>query len=143
MSISQTFKEFKDVVNKAYVIDDLSIRSRQQNYAYARHTYCGLMRSLTKFSSVRIGKSINRDHATVLSSAKVHKELMKTDEKYRARYRLCEYKIISIYGYEVVDPTDYIRHNLNICTNDQQDHIANLMKEFINDNQRLKEKNYV
>ncbi len=134
MNITQTFNDFKDVVNKAYKIDDLASRNRRHDYALARHTYCGLMRSLTDLSSERIGKSISRNHSTVLHSDKIHKLLMKTDKIYRERYRFCEFKVITIYGYEVNDPIDYLKQNLYDCTNMQLDHLASLMKEFIESN---------
>tara|TARA_B100001057_G_C22442506_1_gene791780 strand:- start:8 stop:439 length:432 start_codon:yes stop_codon:yes gene_type:complete len=143
MNTFQTLDDFKDLINKVYFIDDLCAASRKQKYVFARHTYCALVRNLTKLSSSRIGESINRDHATVLHSCKVHSQLMQTDKQYRDRYRYCEYILAALHGLEIDDPCDYIRQNLYECTNKQQDHIAALMREFVSNNKEQKEKEHV
>lgn len=140
MNTFQTLDDFKDLINKVYLIEDLCAATRKQKYVFARHTYCGLLRNLTKLSSARIGESINRDHATVLHSCKVHSQLMQTDKQYRERYRYCEYILVSLNGFKIEDPCDYIRQNMYECTNKQQDDIASMMKEFVLNNNEQKEK---
>lgn len=134
MNTIQTLEECKDLISKVYLIDDLASRNRETKYVFARHTYCGLLRNLTKLSSARIGESINRDHATILHSCKVHYQLMQTDKQYRERYRYCTKILIGINGLQIEDPCDYIRKNMNECTDKQLEEVVKLMKGFVESN---------
>ena len=143
MNTIQTLEECKDLINKVYLIDDLASRSRRQNYVFARHTYCGLLRNLTKLSTSTIGKSINRDHATIVNSCKLHYQLMQTDKQYRETYRYCEYILVSLNGFKIEDPCDFIRQNMNDCTNKQLEGIVKLMKECLEDNNKKNQYDHV
>jgi chromosomal replication initiation ATPase DnaA len=66
MITSKTIKkQFDD-----YYGFDIATRSRKQQYSFARMVYCKLARKYTNESLAQIGKSINRDHATILYCVK-------------------------------------------------------------------------
>ena len=66
MSIS--LETLKRLVEKETKIINLSVKSREQDVVYSRNMYFYLARKLTYNSLAVIGKTCNRDHATVLHS---------------------------------------------------------------------------
>lgn len=83
--------------NVAHVIDgiaryvkvseeDLKSRCRRREYCDARHMYCNILRTKLNYSLINIGRSIGRDHTTVINSVKNHNSLYKSDQKYKALY---------------------------------------------------------
>ncbi len=65
----KTSQEIKKIINKHYGFD-IATRSRKQHFAFARMIFCKLARKYTNESLAQIGKTINRDHATVLYCVK-------------------------------------------------------------------------
>jgi chromosomal replication initiation ATPase DnaA len=60
-------------------IDVLS-RSREHSLVMARHQIAYILRQKTKLSSTFIGLLLNRDHATILHSVALWKDLLATDK---------------------------------------------------------------
>ena len=48
--------------------------------------YCNILRTKMEYSYIDIGRSINRDHTTAISSVNKHNNLYKSDQKYKALY---------------------------------------------------------
>lgn len=66
--------------------EQLSSRCRKGPLCDARHMYCNILRQKMDYSLIDIGRSIKRDHTTVMNSIKKHNGLYDTDQKYRAIY---------------------------------------------------------
>lgn len=56
----------------------------------ARHIYCAIMRNKYHLTTVSIGKSIGKDHATVINACKVAKNLHSIDVEFRYKYKQVE-----------------------------------------------------
>ena len=56
----------KDIVQKHYHIDDISVLNRKEKFVEARAVFGIVARQNTNFGLHKIGKSIKRDHATIL-----------------------------------------------------------------------------
>lgn len=69
---------------------DLKIegRSRRRIFVDAKKIYAKIAQ-LNGFSSMKIGDSIDRDHATVLHYWNEHENLMRMDQTYRKNYYKC------------------------------------------------------
>ena len=71
--------------------EELIGRHRKQEKAYARHVFCYILKNNTKYSLKEIGEYLGgRDHATVLSSIKVAKNLAETDKVFRESINTAE-----------------------------------------------------
>jgi hypothetical protein len=60
----------KRVVEEYMGIEDLSIKDRSHEIAMARWLYCKLAREYVGATTILIGKTINRDHSTVVHALK-------------------------------------------------------------------------
>lgn len=56
----------KDIVQKHYHIDDISVLNRKEKFVEARAVFGIVARQNTNFGLHKIGKSIKRDHSTIL-----------------------------------------------------------------------------
>jgi len=74
--------------------EDARSRSRYRPVTIARHAYCLLCSSLDSLTTlVGIGKTINRDHSTVIHSIKKCNDLRETDITFAAMFQECIYKL--------------------------------------------------
>lgn len=64
-------------------VEDIISKTRIQNITEARQLFCYVIRERYGIPFVKIGKLINRDHATILHSVKAHKNRHDVDKKYR------------------------------------------------------------
>jgi hypothetical protein len=60
------------------------------DYVEARAIYYNLCRNRYDFSLFRIGREVNRNHASVMHGLKVYDNLMATDIRFRNKARLVE-----------------------------------------------------
>ena len=91
MITSQTIKkQFDD-----YYGFDISIKSRKQQYSFARMLYCTMCRELTSESYSVIGKYINRDHATALYSSNQFENVFAYNPIYKKDYTAIKNKVLS------------------------------------------------
>lgn len=64
-------------------VEDIISKTRVQNIAEARQLFCHVIRERYGIPFAKIGKLINRDHATILHSIKAHKNRHDVDKQYR------------------------------------------------------------
>ncbi len=74
--------------------EDLVGRSRLKQITIARHAYCHLCSSLDPTSTLMsIGRSIRRDHSTVINSIKKCNNMRETDYRYAGKFQQCIEKL--------------------------------------------------
>lgn len=85
-----TLTDLLNIVSEAsgVAVEDIVSKSRKADITAARHLFC-LFASKIKvkeekklFSSIEIGKAINRNHSTFFCSLKTAKDLIKVRDKY-------------------------------------------------------------
>jgi len=64
----------------------INVRSRKRHLVDARKIYFKLCRELTKKSLTEIGRSMERDHASVLHNIRSCKDLFQTDPEFKRNY---------------------------------------------------------
>lgn len=64
-------------------VEDIMSRTRLREFVDARQLYCYIMREKFGLSLSKIGKTINRDHATAIHSVKTHKNKCDVMREYR------------------------------------------------------------
>ncbi len=67
---------------------DITRNTRKRNYVEARAMYYKIVRDNTRLSLEAIGKTVNRDHASVFYGIKSLSNWIDTDRTIKARYRL-------------------------------------------------------
>ena len=97
---SETSEEISNevlrVVCEVFGVDpeDARSRARYRAITIARHAYCLLCSSLDSMTTLAgIGKTINRDHSTVIHSIKKCNDLRETDITFAAMFQECIYKL--------------------------------------------------
>ena len=74
--------------------EDARSRARYRAVTIARHAYCLLCSSLDSMTTLAgIGKTIGRDHSTVIHSIKKCNDLRETDITFAAMFQECIYKL--------------------------------------------------
>ncbi|MGD8389121.1 MAG: chromosomal replication initiator protein DnaA [Desulfobacteraceae bacterium] len=88
-------EEIKELLCRYFHLDTevLSSRSRKKVHAYPRNVYAYLCREHTDATLEEIGKSINRNHSTVLYAAEVIAGKMKTDRSVRKQVEFLSRRI--------------------------------------------------
>tara|TARA_R100001163_G_C4951956_1_gene119351 strand:+ start:223 stop:663 length:441 start_codon:yes stop_codon:yes gene_type:complete len=88
--MKSTLEEIKTAICDSLHLSETQFMSssRKREYVDAKTMYCKIASELTSESSTFIGKSINRDHATVLHHRKKHETLYTYDRDYRHKYML-------------------------------------------------------
>mgnify|MGYP003628011172 CR=1 FL=1 len=81
----------KNVVEEYYELD-LTLNTRQRTHVEARAIYFRLLRDKTKMSLEAIGKTVNRDHATVLYANRKLKDWIQYDSKIKKEYEIIRNK---------------------------------------------------
>lgn len=81
-------ESLKNVVNKVFDLDIME-NSRGRSYVYARYVYAKILRD--KGLSVQdIGRSINKDHSTIVHYCKQIDFIVKQDTELAEKYLLCK-----------------------------------------------------
>ena len=83
----------KQIVNEIFMVD-ITSSSRKMNFVDGRKVYCTLMRELG-FGYDYIGKTINRDHSTVIHYVRTTSHLMEYDAMFKRMYNACKKKYLS------------------------------------------------
>lgn len=78
-------EKYLKVVNKHFGLD-ITEKTRKFEFVFARACYYYLCRKFGGFSFSKIGKSVNKNHATVLHSLKELPYMIKHDEVYLKKY---------------------------------------------------------
>lgn len=118
-------KIIKRIVEEFYSLD-ITTKTRERNYVEARAMYYKIVRDNTKLSLEAIGKSVNRNHATVLHGIKTLSNWIDTEIIIKARYLLLKDQIEEIKS---------IASNRNLIKEVDQD----LLLEYTNLNRRHQE----
>jgi len=118
-------KIIKRIVEEFYSLD-ITTKTRERNYVEARAMYYKIVRDNTKLSLEVIGKSVNRNHATVLHGIKTLSNWIDTEIIIKARYLLLKDQIEEIKS---------IASNRNLIKEVDQD----LLLEYTNLNRRHQE----
>ncbi len=106
---------------------DLSSKSRRRDNVYARSLYFKICKKVTRHSLASIGRSVNRDHATVLHGVRVfdnvvsvyERDLMDLYSELIKKYDKDEMR-------EFTDPVDYWKEQLHDLENKYHD----LLEEY-------------
>lgn len=88
-------KIIKRIVEEFYSLD-ITTKTRERNYVEARAMYYKIVRDNTKLSLEVIGKSVNRNHATVLHGINTLSNWIDTEIIIKARYLLLKDQIEEI-----------------------------------------------
>jgi len=72
---------------------DITRTTRKKEYVEARAFYYRLMRQHTRLSLYEIGKSVNRDHASVIHGMKQLHDWIQVDASLKAKYRILDNKL--------------------------------------------------
>lgn len=86
MQIGQ--EELKRIVNDAFLVD-IEIESRKRDVVDARKVYSKILRD-SGYSYESIGKTINKNHATIMHYVKTIEHLMSYDQILRNKYIACK-----------------------------------------------------
>lgn len=77
-------KKYKNIVNKHFDLD-ISLKCRQYEYVVARACYYKICREIGGFSFEKIGRSVNKSHATVMHGIRELPFIMKHDQSIRIK----------------------------------------------------------
>jgi chromosomal replication initiator protein len=80
---SLTMEDIKKVVCQYFKVDPLMLesKSRKKIHAFPRNVYVYLCRQLTDLTVEEIGRSLNRNHSTILYASEVIEHKIKVDKK--------------------------------------------------------------
>ena len=81
-------ESLKNVVNRVFDLDIME-KSRERSYVYARYVYAKILRE-KGFSMQDIGKSLNKDHSTIVHYCKQIEFIVKQDTELAEKYLLCK-----------------------------------------------------
>tara|TARA_R100000541_G_scaffold11134_1_gene19194 strand:+ start:551 stop:1000 length:450 start_codon:yes stop_codon:yes gene_type:complete len=134
-------KEIYSVVCQMYNID-IRIKSRKQNFVFARALFYSLSSRLTKHSYVLISGFLKQDHSSCVHAIKTFDYLMATEEKFREAARFALFKSCDLLEKIEEEPRDFIFLNWSKITNKQQSEMKDQMVYFLNTNAQIKNPNY-
>ena len=123
----------KKLVEQYYELD-ITSQTRKRKYVEARAMYYRLVRDNTRLSLECIGKTVSRDHASVLHGVNTLSDWVETDPTIRGRYILLKNQLKEMSSIAS-------KHNL-ISEVDQAvvlelTNLKNLHKELMEENKRL------
>lgn len=101
---------------------ELFSQARQRHLVDARRLAYALMRELFGLPYQVISKYFNKNHASIIHSIKLHKNLLEFDSVYRGRYSKIFRLMYQKYNEEVID---FLKDKLN----DEKGHIINTLRE--------------
>jgi chromosomal replication initiator protein len=92
---SITMEDIKKVVCQYYKVDPLILisKSRKKLHAFSRSVYVYLCRQLTDLTTEEIGRSLNRNHSTVLYASEVIERKIKVDKQVKHQVDLLSQKL--------------------------------------------------
>jgi chromosomal replication initiator protein len=95
---SITMEDVKKVVCQYFKVDPsmLESKSRKKIYAFPRSVYVYLCRQLTALTVEEIGRSLNRNHSTVLYASEVIEHKIKVDKRVRNQVDFLSQKLTGI-----------------------------------------------
>ena len=102
----------KNIVEKEFGLD-ITKRTRRREYVEARAIYYGLLRDYTTLGLANIGRSIKKNHATVLHGQRNLKDWLVVDKRIMEIYNKLEGKLKRIVAEnpkafsEIKDTEDY------------------------------------
>lgn len=73
-------EHIRQVVNQS-LRTDISSRSRKEYIAFSRHAFCYIAHKVYGFSQKSVGRTVGRDHTTVINSYQKYRDLMITHNK--------------------------------------------------------------
>ena len=76
------FLLIRRIVESVSRIEDISLLTRKRHIVKARQIYFYLCKKYTKATSISIGKTMDKDHATVLHAVKAVRDLIDTNDEY-------------------------------------------------------------
>lgn len=132
------------IIESVYNLD-LKARSRERKYVGARISYSHILRDLG-FGWTFIGRTINRNHATIINSVKQFETYMRFDPNFKELHKIIADKFdiddVIIFDSKVLELENEVNTlNLKIKELDSQNSIASLelnkLKEFSNKNKSL------
>lgn len=94
-TLERDIEEIKKVVCDYFKVDKdmLESKSRKREHTFPRNVYVYLCRQLTSESLENIGKSINRNHSTVIYASEIIEKKIKTDSKIKNQVSFLKDKI--------------------------------------------------
>ncbi len=101
---------------------ELFSKARQRHLVDARRLAFALMRELFGLPYTTISKYFGKNHASIIHSIKLHKNLLEFDAIYRGRYTKIFRLMYQKYNEEVID---FLKDKLN----DEKGHIINTLRE--------------
>ena len=104
--VSVTVDKIFAMIFKKYGIkkDDLVGAKRNKEIAFARHVAIYMIREVTEMSLPNIGKTFNRNHATVLSSIEVVEKKLLTDSDFKSEIENMKREIGNGRAADIKDP---------------------------------------
>ena len=93
-NLFKTPEEVAELINRAFGCNILE-RGRFSENVFGRFAFAHYMKTQYKYSSLRTGKFLNKNHATVLFYYRQHEEMMRQDQGYLKNYN--DFKIM-VYG---------------------------------------------
>ena len=85
--------------------EDIESKSRKRNIIDARRLYCGLLRNVFGLTFQKIGKMLNKNHATIVHNTKIHDNFVRILKSYKKNYQEIEslfYLSENYYEHEVL-----------------------------------------
>lgn len=79
--------------NKSFGVDNLLKKTRKREYVYARHAVAYYLHKVCKKTQYQSAKLIMKDHATIVHSVRIHRELMQYDKGYKEMYDNFSYRL--------------------------------------------------
>lgn len=96
----KTLIKIKKLVEADLGLDDISKKTRQRDYVFARFLYYKVARDISKSSLSSIGQVVNRDHATALYGISKFDDLVDYNKDFR--YLKDSYHSVSLQASEYV-----------------------------------------
>lgn len=103
-----TLKEIRKIIEQ-YTNIDISCNIRHNDYVKARCIYYKLARKYTRCSFIKIGKEVNKHHASVIHGINIFDTF--DDENMTKLYNRIEKSICKIYGFENENTKEEIEIN--------------------------------
>jgi len=88
-------EDIRSVVCQYFKVDPLALasKSRKKTHSYPRNVYIYLCRRLTAMTVEEIGKTLNRNHSTILYASEMIEHKMKVDNKVRNQIEFLSRKL--------------------------------------------------
>ena len=113
----------------------LGALTRERDIVDARFAYSKLTsKYIMGISASAIGRSINRDHASVLNHYKKHEDLFTINDKsYVDRYQACEARVKGFTNFNPVDYREMLQDRLESLSQEKCKSLLTIIEENDND----------